>query len=272
MQWDKVKSILLIILILVDGFLLAGLAGRYIMAEWRQRTLLEDIKIVLERYDVTCGEELSVPEQRNMIALEADRSRLMEETFARTVLTGTVERSEREDGQTIFEGDNGTVRWRPDGTVYAAFTPKSTDMPGTGREMKKAAAELLARCGVSLAGGKLKADLENGTVTLTAAIAGMPVFNRSLTVAWKGEGQILLEGQWFFGVPYATTADRERLCSAEDALLQVARGASEQGKVGRIDSIELGYRMDAGAGARLQLLPYWRVRTDKGTVFVDALK
>lgn len=272
MQWDRVKSILLVILLLVDGFLLAGLAGRYIMTEWRQRTLLEDIEIVLARYEVTCGEGLRIPEQRNMIALEADRSRPAEEAFTEAVLTGTVQRTEREDGQTVFEGDNGTVRWQPDGTVYAAFTPKDTDMPGTAGEMKKAATALFTKCGVSLTGGTLKADLERGTVTLTVPIAGMPVFNRSLTTTWKGEGQITLEGQWFFGMPYATTADRERLCSAEDALLQVARGASGQGKVGRIDSIALGYRIDNGAGARLQLLPYWRVQTDKGAVFVDALK
>lgn len=272
MQWDKVKNILLVILLLVDGFLAVGLAGRYVRNVLQQRALLRDIQIVLAQYDVSCGEQLSIPPQRSMIALEADRSRPDEETFAQSVLTGTLRHEEKEDGETLFSGDNGTVRWRTNGSVYAEFNPSDAEMPGSVRAMKKEAAALLSQCGVSLTGNNMDADLQSGTASVTGSVAGVPVFNRVLTISWQGRDKIVIQGQWFFGTPYATTSDRERLCSAEDALLQVARGESEQGKINRIDSIVLGYRMDVGVGARLQLSPFWRVGTDKGLVFVDALK
>ncbi|MCB6365307.1 hypothetical protein LI291_03790 [Intestinibacillus massiliensis] len=272
MQWDKVKNILLVILLVVNGFLLGSLILRQAGTDMQQQALLEDIRVVLRQYGVECGKGLRIPAQRGMLALEIDRSRTAEEAFARAVLEGTVERVEREDGETVFTGDNGSVSWRPDGTVNAAFRQEGAVVPGSARGMEKSASELLAACGVTLKGSRVEADLEAGEAVLTATVGGLPVFNRRLTVSWQGEGQTAVAGQWSFGTPYATTADRERLCSAEAALLQVARGETGQGKVGRIDTIELGYQMDAGAGARLLLSPFWRVETDRGTVFVDALK
>lgn len=269
MQWDKVKNILLVILLVVDGFLAISLFQRYIGTAMQQQALLSDLQVVLSRYEVACGDTLSIPASRKIIPLQVDRSRAGEETFAHALLSGTVQREEREDGETVFTGDNGTVSWRTDGTVYAVFAPTQPGVPASTHAKEKAAADLLSACGVTRKGSTLRVEAD--AVTLTATLAGMPVFNRALSVAWRDEA-VTIEGRWSFGMPYATTADQERECSAEDALLQVARGEVGQEEVRRIDGMELGYRMDMGAGARLQLSPYWRITTDKGEIFVDALK
>lgn len=267
MQWDKVKNILLVVLLLVDGFLGFSIASRYWDAYVQQRDFGRDLAIVLQRDGVTYT-ATDVAPQGSIIALSVDRDRAAEEAFSRALLTGEVASEIGEGGDTRYTGENGTAAWKPDGTVSASFTTGEAP-PDSVHAVETRARTLLESAGVSLRGGTLAADADARTATLTATLAGRPVFDRTLTVTFAGDGRVAVEGRWTFGTPYAMTGEKERVYNVTDALLYFVRG--EPG-VSRIDGVELGYVTAAGVSGRIQLVPAWRVDTDRGERFVDALK
>lgn len=268
MQWDKVKNILLVVLLLIDGFLGFTVASRYLSAYRQEKAFAADLSVVLARSGVDYSAELTVPTQSHIIPLEIDRNRAAEQAMAEAVLTGEVTSAITDAGKNAFAGDNGTVIWEADGTVRAVFRTENTT-GDTARKLKQSAKALLQSCGVSLRGGTLTVDAAKRAVTLTATVAGEQVFNRSLTVTFGESGETQISGIWSFDLPYATTGEKERIYNVADVLLSFA---AQNKSVNRIDGITLGYQMELDPSGRLRLVPTWRIATDQGAQYIDAGK
>lgn len=269
MQWDKVKNILLVILLLVDGFLAVSIGGRFWATARQQKNFAEEMTIVLARRGVIYHLGHGVAPQSSILPLEVDRDRTEEERFARALLTGEISAQSTEDGEARFTGDNGSVVWQTDGSIEATVGGFE-DLTGAGAlRRKQYARNLLKRVGISMRGGTLTAQETTSDVVLRATVASMPAFDRVLTVGFQKDGRVSITGKWTFGTPYASTSDEPRMYSVADALLDFTVQAAG---VTRIDDIRLGYRLVLGPSGRLQFAPHWRIQTDRGVYFVDALK
>ena len=269
LQWDKVKNILLVILLLVDGFLAVSIGGRFWTTARQQKDFAEEMTIVLARRGVIYNLEHGVAPQNSILPLEVDRDRTAEENFARALLTGEISAHSTEDGEARFTGDNGSVVWQTDGTVEVTVSGFEDLTDSSARKRKQYARELLKRSGIALRGGTLTARENTSDVVLRATVASMPAFDRALTVGFQKDGRISITGKWTFGTPYAATSDEPRIYSVADALLDFVAQANG---VTRIDDIRLGYQLVLGSSGRLQFAPHWRIQTDRGVYFVDALK
>ena len=120
-----------------------------------------------------------------------------------------------------------------------------------------------------LAGDGASYQVSGLSVTQTAPVANRPVHNRELTLTFNADGTATLSGTWSFGTPYTTVTGRGADCRAADALLQFA-SSLEAGET--IRSMTAGYRMQMDSSRRLQLIPTWKIVTDRTDYFMDCDK
>lgn len=263
MQWSRVKSILILILLLVDGFLIINIAGKYVSHSYRMAENAHHIMEILERRSITA--DFDLPEAHTLPVLQIDRSRADEDRFAAGLLGKELVRTEQPDGSTVYyESAYGELNWRDGGVVSGTLKPEDYKKPTQEEDARTYAKTILQRAGISAA---LDWNAEHLTVTASFPTAGVPVFNRELTLMFR-EDEIELMGWWTFGMPYITKSGNYVNFLATDALFYLI----SKNEVTRIDSMQLGFLLSESGGGRVQMTPGWRVETDVGAFFVDSLK
>lgn len=266
MQWDKVKNVLIVILLAVNLFLL----GNFGIKLWQNRQRGEELEANLRTLTQEYGRELDdafrLPQDKVLPTLSLDRSRVDEELVAQAMLGEQAERTEQEDGTVLLQSDSGRIEWRADGTVQAEYKTGQT-APADEAAALRTARQLFADWGLQAEDESLHAD--GLTVTMTGTVAGQPVHNRVLTLHFDADGGVTLTGLWSFGTPYTTVRGSGVSCNAADALLEFAARAQD---VQEIISMTVGYRMEVDSNRRLQLTPTWKIATDSGEYLVDCAK
>lgn len=266
MQWGKVKNILITILLAVNLFLL----GNFSMKIWQKQQDVQNLEADVERLLSGCGMALDaafrLPRDSELPALSLDRSRADEENTAVAILGEVTERTEQDDGTVRFAGADGTVEWRADGTVQADCATGAETPDGDAAALRLAR-RLCAAWGLQAEDAVFTS--QNGTVTVTGTVAGLPVHNRGLSLRFYGTGRAALTGRWSFGTPYTTVRASGTPCIAADALLDFAARSEQQGCV--LD-MTVGYRMQTDSSRRTQLTPTWKITTDQGEYLVDCAK
>ena len=252
MQWDKVKNILIAILLTINLFLLGNLAVRGWQSHRRTSELEANLRTLVSARGMQLDTAFSFPEDITLPELSLDRSRADEEKIAAAMLGEHAERTEQEDGTVCFESDRGTLEWQADGNVQADYT-LTESAPTSASEALEQARRLCSRWGFQAEQASWTA--EDTVVTLTGSVAGLPVHNRRLTLD--------------FGTPYTTANGISITCSAADALLQFA---AESGETGTIESMTAGYRMQTDSSRRIRLTPTWKIDTETGEYLVDCDK
>lgn len=264
MQWSRVKSILIFILLLVDGFLIVNIAGKYVSNYYRMRENAHNIMGILERRGISAS--FDFPEAHTLPVLQIDRSRADEDKFAAGLLGETLVRTEQPDGGTVYyESTYGTLNWRDGGVVEGTLIPEAYDRPKDRTEAEAYAQSILQKAGITVPLDWKSTDTLH--VTASFLTAGVPVFNRELTLVFK-EKEIGVMGWWTFGMPYITKSGNYINFLATDALFHFV----SKNEVSQIDGMQLGFLLSESGGGRVQMTPGWRVETNKGSFFVDSLK
>ena len=265
MQWGRVKNILIVILAAINMFLLCSLGAKQWQESKRERALMADLGALLDGCGIALGEGFRLPADVELPALSVDRSRTSEEAAGAAMLGEDMERTEREDGAVLLESSAGALEWQADGTLSGQCSTGER-APEDERQALRLARLLLDKWG--LAPDDAVYTAEGRTVTMTGTAAGLPVFNRRLTLRFDGE-TTAVSGLWSFGTPYTTVRASGTFCAAADALLSFAAAAQD---CTRIDAMEVGYRLQTDSSRRLQLTPTWKITTDAGEYLVDCAK
>ena len=263
MQWDKVKTILLAILLVVDSFLAWNLSQNFIASCRRDHEVLANVRTLLNESGIQLAEEFSIPAGESLPALEAERSIHAEDAAAAALLGADVEREDLEDGSVRFANHSGeSILFRRDGMIEARLEAGETPESSTDREH---IAELLL-AGFPTHGGVFQAA-EDGSVHLTARIAGVELFDRSLEICFRN-GWAVVRGRWTLELPYTTTGSNIYYDGA-DALLTYAYQAPENTVIRKMS---LGYRLGEENAGRIPLVVCWRIQTDKDVEYLDTSK
>lgn len=98
MQWDKVKNILIAILLTINLFLLGNLAVRGWQSHRRTSELEANLRTLVSARGMQLDTAFSFPEDITLPELSLDRSRADEEKIASAMLGEHAERTEQEDG------------------------------------------------------------------------------------------------------------------------------------------------------------------------------
>ncbi len=265
MQWDKVKNVLIVILLAVDLFLLCNFGIKMVQAHLRTDRLEDDLRSLLNGYGYTLPDSFELPADESILPLMLDRSRASEEAMAEKMLGGDVSRTEQEDGAVRFESTQGALEWSADGTVNGACAIDKA--PSTSNQARRRARKLIESWG--LADDTTSYKTSGLSVTVSGKIAHQPVHNRQLVLTFSTDGTLTVSGRWSFGIPYATARENSVSCAAADALLSFA---SDTPKEESIETMVAGYRMEADSSKRLQLTPTWKIVTSDGEYLVDCAK
>ena len=102
MQWDKVKNILIAILLTINLFLLGNLAVRGWQSHRRTSELEANLRTLVSARGMQLDTAFSFPEDITLPELSLDRSRADEEKVAAAMLGEHAERTEQEDGTVRF--------------------------------------------------------------------------------------------------------------------------------------------------------------------------
>lgn len=263
MQWSRVKTILIVILLLVDSFLVCMLGGKAWFAHQREQEIRENLQSVLAQNGITLENSMKIPGKAMMPQLYIDRSRIKEAEIAAALLGGSAERSDEGDVSS-FQNDWGTVTWNETGELEACLTPEGYVKPEKAQTQSKAQ-QLLQGAELYTSGALWETD--GDTVTVSFKTAGYEVFNRSLTVIYGAE-DIRIRGWWTLDTPYAMRSDLYASYDPIEALIVFSgfRLAT------RVENMEPGLMLTNSAGNQFALSPVWRIVTDNGVFFVDPLK
>lgn len=263
MQWDKVKNILLIILLAIDLFL-AGNLGIHIWQDGRRTNELEhNVRLLLERYGITAASSFSLPSDTAILPLSLDRNRDAEEAMAIAMLGQEFSRTEQEDGAVLWKNQSDFLEWQADGTVRSSCTISNT--PGNESQAEQQANRLLKEWNIENA----VCTAQGLTVIAEGTVADKPVHNRRLVLRFHANNIVTLSGRWSFSVPFTNAQTTRTTYVAADALLSFAANTPNCGK---IQSMQMGYQLEADSARRLQLTPTWKIATENGEYLVDCAK
>ncbi len=262
MQWGRIKSILMVILLLVDVFLIGILGIKWVNSQNREREMFKNLQTVLAYNGITI-QDMTLPSETMIPQLCVDQSRTDELKVAYMLLGDDAPEVDSESGLNL-KNNNGEVCWDDTGAITANLTPEDYQKPEKSA-VKEQAMAILEKCDMAPSG--LELEIDGYKVNASFRTAGYEVFNRNMDIIFNDDS-ITISGRWTFSEPYATRDELYSAYNPIDSLIWF----SQQKKANIINSVEAGLLLVNGAGNQMQLSPVWKIETDKGVYYVDPAK
>jgi len=266
MEWSKIKTVILLMLVGTNVFLLllVGLRiGRGALYEDETRQAAVQ---VLERSGIEFG-PAQVPKDIQLPTVTIARDRDSEYTVAQQLL-GDVTQTGESEVRPAYSSAAGTAEFSMNGSFTVSFTQDLWRCQ-EGESLDDASQSCLKQIGFS---GILEESVHLGTssnLTYSQLWEESPIFSCQVTLFWEDNVLTGLEGSRLAGE--VTASSTQTLLSTPTILMRFLASVSEGGSVcSRIESMSPGY-LTGGSGRSVQLTPVWRILTDTGAYYVDAV-
>ena len=267
MEWSKIKNIIILLLVLLNGFLLVLVASRESKnARYEEETRAGALS-ALERSGVAFAPE-KLPADLELTPLTVSRSRESEQAMAEALL-GTVEREDIGGSvRVVYTGAHGSASFSSDGRFE--FTLDGQARPLDGRMPAQDAAECLKLLGLEAEQTAARGDGGADVLVFRQTWEGAPLFSCQITLTYRDGALRRIEGERLSGS--AAPAEGTTL-DTPTVLLRFLAGMNEAGYVcSRIDGMTAGYLASVSAARPVvQLSPVWYIATDTGAYYVDGL-
>lgn len=265
MEWPKLKNIILLLLVCVNAVLLvlsamqAGRSARY-AEETRQAAVQAlaqgGISFELER----------LPQDLSFSPLLVTRERESEAEVARLLL-GEVLRQDENDVRHRYASQSGTAEFTMNGSFSVQFQSDGW-VKEHERSYEDASRSCLERMGLSCSLVSAEVNGSSAALTFCQEWEGVPIFSCLITLNWQGDELVRIEGQRLSG---AAVPSEGAPLSTAGILIRFLAGVNEGGYVcSRIVEMTPGYLI-SGSSRPVELTPVWRIGTDSGDYYVDAI-
>lgn len=267
MEWRKLKDLIILILLVVNGFLLVLVWSRRADSDQYERSALTQTIQVLERAGIRVDADALAPaDALTLMAVDRDLER--EAKLARALLDEQVEVENRGGGLYLYQGTLGQVSIRSGGELSAAFEDGErwrTDRP------EQHAAALLGKLG--LKGERTTVTQEDGqtVVRFRQIWNGAPVFSCEVSFYYQDGRLTALRGTLIMGS--AGAAETSQVLTLPTALLRFSEAVGGTGDVcSEIRAMEPGWRGFAQSlSGGVRLTPVWLVSTDTAEYYLDSV-
>lgn len=268
MEWRKLKNIIILILLLLNGFLLVLVGSRYVDSLQYERAALErTLKVLADHGIETDPDRLFPAGALSPLTVERDLER--ELNMAQALLGSLDVEADNRGGELyLYQSGSGELSVRAGGELTAeiADNPNSLADGGPGRH----AAGLLKKMGINAQQIDV-AEGDGGTrVRFRQSWNGVPVFSGEVEFVYDREARLSsVEGTLFTAGD--GTEEAGECMALPTALMRFYEEISATGDVcSAILSMEPGYRAAAqslSGGTRLS--PVWLVTTDIAQYYLD---
>lgn len=266
MEWSKIKTIILLMLVGVNAFLLllVGMrAGRGALYEDETRQAAIQ---VLERGGIEFGLE-QVPKDIDLPTLTVARDRESEHSMAQTLL-GDVTQTGESEVRPSYTSQIGMAEFSMNGSFTVSFAQDRWRC-SAGETLGEASQACLEQIGFA---GVLDQSVTNDSTTTLTYLQeweDSPIFSCSVTLVWEDQVLTSMEGSRLAGT--VDSSSTQALLSTPTILMRFLSSVSEGGSVcSRIEAMTPGY-LTVGSGRSVQLTPVWHILTDTGAYYVDAV-
>lgn len=265
MEGGKIKNIVIVILLILNGFLLFLVGGRR-METTHSHESARNSAVQIVRNGGVRLEENAVPQHTELPALQSERDPEREKALAAAVLGADVE-VEALGGEVYrCRNANGWIQFHSTGEFMAELEGAAFLLTG---DAAQHAAALLSKLGFD--SRVLEDTVVNGAgrVTLGQMVNEMPVLDCQAVVHYRDGALVsITQGRRLPGE--ALPAARKEAMSVSTALMRLYNGLKELGDVyTRIEEITPAYTMSAGLSGTARLDPVWYVKTDTGGYQMD---
>ena len=265
MEGHRLKTIVIAILLVLNGFLLVLVGARKTEAVRYEQSALERTIEVLARNGIQTTEDAvmgrSVPS-----SVTAERDLAMEGAVAAALLGEGAEGNNRGGGLYIYATERGQLSFRSGGELAAVFSEDDfwrTDDP------ESHAAQLMDS--LKLDCEQIRCDISEGSgqVVYRQLLDGSPLYSCRLTFTYKQGRLTALSGNLL--ATEAEKAENEELLSLPTVLMRFLDDVLESGDVcSAILKVEPGYLMVQSFTEAMRLNPVWYISTNTADYYVDA--
>ncbi len=266
MEWSKVKNIIIVILLLFNGFLLVLVGARRSEAQqYEQKALAQAIQ-VLEENDIEASAERLVSAER-LFPQSAQRSVQDEERLAQALLGEEAAGENRGGGLYTYQGSRGEVSFRAGGELSARL---AEDGRWQTDDLEDHAAGLLREMGLKAELLEADGDGDTGTVVFRQTLDGAPLFSSRIVFSYR-EGRLTDISGTLLAAAEAAAEEGETL-PLPTALLRFLDHVTASGDVcSVILSMEPGYRSAQSFSGTVYLTPVWLVTTNTADYYLNAV-
>lgn len=265
MEWRKLKDIIILILLLVNGFLLVLVGARWGESQRYERSALDGVVQVLENNGIQMERDAAAPADA-LIPLTIERDLDRESKLARALLGDGVEEDNRGGGLYLYRSGLGEVSIRPGGELSAQLAP---DDWWRSEKPEALAISLLQDMGLDFQPAGTDEQGGRTSVRFRQLWDGVPLFSCEVEFVFEDgflraiQGTLLAAGQ--------PGTEEGQVLDLPTALLRFLDGVTATGDVcTAIRAMEPGYRASStplSGGVRLTAA--WLVSTDTADYYLD---
>lgn len=270
MERSSIKTIIIIVLLVLNLFLVGNLIFRGAYNENLEADELSDLAGILNKSDVTLGDGALPAEVVRSNLLETRRDEKKEEQVA-SCLLGTCVKEEFGGGMVEYLSDSGSAIFRRGFEFEITF--KKDGVYGMSSEItSKTLASHLKAAGFDLGGDMEPVDSEDGfSFKITQYVSKLPIENVGITAVVRPDDTVVLSGKWLFS--YGVADERALSMSVASLVLPFVSGLKSEGvELSRINGSGYGFYLEQSSTGGFELVPACTFDTDKGRFTVNALR
>lgn len=265
MEGRKVKNIVILLLLLVNGFLLVLVSSRQGEERRYEQSALTQAIQVLAQNNIAVSEE-AVDDASGLFPQTVERSTDGEAAVVQALLGEEVAGENRGGGLYLYTGSCGEVSFRAGGELSAVLQDDArwyTDDP------ENHAAQLLRDMELEAERLSVEERGDGTAVVFRQLWKGVPVFSNQLTFLYSGGQLRSLTGVVVIGGQAAV--EQGNVLTRPTALLRFLDDVLESRDVcTAVLSMKAGYRTAQDLSGTTRLTPYWLISTDTADYYMDA--
>ena len=268
MQWSKIKTIILLILVMVNAFLLVMTGVQEFRSARYQQEARTEAAAVLEKNGITFLPE-EIPPGMKLAPLEVtwDRMGENEDGMAQALLGEAVRRDRDGELQATYTSELGSADFYSSGRFLFRLEPGA--VPLNGETPQRHAARCLELLSFD---GEPAGVAQEGSVTVVTFLqrwAGSPIFSCKAVLTYEEDELRAIDAQRISGA--SAPAEGTGTLSTASVLIRFLAGIHD-GQVSvcnEIRAMTQGYQANLSRPVT-SLTPVWRIVTDTGAYYLDA--
>ena len=267
MSWSRIKTILIILFLFTDIFLLASI----LTAEKKETEISPEVlyaaKEILKSHNITLDESVILTQISSAPTLQADNGITDYDTFA-TLLLGDDYYLESPE---VYSSEKGTLAFSGDSFSFKLAEEKKSAETLTLKAVKKTLFSKLKMLGFDVSRAKIILSAESDgiwTVKVQDFTENRPVFSSNIEASVSADGVLSLSGSWF-----NLRDTREQSGSIKGITGILIEFAAAYSHPAEITAAEYGYSVfdNDNYHKSASLIPVGRITLKDGTdYFIDA--